>query len=70
MPTLEKEKILQETGEKIAGVKGIYLDDLSGMPVEKVSMLRKKCRSEKIQATKTLLRAQFQRSAAAILLHA
>ena len=62
MPTLEKEKILRETGEKIAGVKGIYLADLSGMTVEKVSLLRKKCRGEKIQVKvikNTLLKRAF-----------
>jgi large subunit ribosomal protein L10 len=62
MPTLEKEKILQETGERIAGVKGIYLADLSGMTVEKVSLLRKKCRGEKIQVKvvkNTLLKRAF-----------
>ena len=62
MPTLEKEKILKETGERIAGVKGIYLADLSGMTVEKVSLLRKKCRGEKVQVKvvkNTLLRRAF-----------
>jgi large subunit ribosomal protein L10 len=62
MPTLEKEKILQETGERIAGVNGIYLADLSGMTVEKVSLLRKKCRGEKIQVKvvkNTLLKRAF-----------
>jgi large subunit ribosomal protein L10 len=62
MPTAEKEKILQDTGERIAGVKGIYLADLSGMTVEKVSLLRKKCRGEKIQVKvikNTLLKRAF-----------
>jgi len=62
MPTLEKEKILRETGERIAGVRGIYLADLSGMTVEKVSLLRKKCRSEKVQVKvvkNTLLKRAF-----------
>jgi large subunit ribosomal protein L10 len=62
MPTAEKEKILQDTGERIAGVKGIYLADLSGMTVEKVSLLRKKCRGEKVQVKvikNTLLKRAF-----------
>ena len=62
MPTLEKEKIIKDTEERIDGVKGIYLADLSGMTVEKVSMLRKKCRGEKIQVKvikNTLLKRAF-----------
>ena len=62
MPTLEKENILKDTGERIAGVKGIYLADLSGMTVEKVSLLRKKCRGEKVQVKvikNTLLKRAF-----------
>jgi large subunit ribosomal protein L10 len=62
MPTLEKEKILEDTRERIAGVQGIYLADLSGMTVEKVSLLRKKCRGEKIQVKvvkNTLLKRAF-----------
>jgi len=62
MPTLEKEKILQETGERIAGVKGIYLADLSGMTVDKVSLLRRKCRDQKVQVKvvkNTLLKRAF-----------
>jgi large subunit ribosomal protein L10 len=62
MPTLEKEKILQETSERIRGVRGIYLADLSGMTVEKVSLLRKKCRAQKVQVKvvkNTLLKRAF-----------
>src|SRR5262245_64518933 len=62
MPTLEKEKIQKDAEERLAGVKGIYLADLSGMTVEKVSMLRKKCRGEKVQGKvikNTLLKRAF-----------
>ena len=40
MPTPQKEQILRETSERISGVQGVYLADLSGMTVEKVSLLR------------------------------
>src|SRR5207247_9741455 len=62
MPTLEKEKILKDTGERISGLRGIYLTDLSGMTVEKVSLLRKKCRDQKVQVKvikNTLLKRAF-----------
>jgi large subunit ribosomal protein L10 len=62
MPTPQKEQILQETRDRIAGVKGLYLADLSGMTVESVSLLRKKCREQKVHVTvvkTTLLRRAF-----------
>jgi large subunit ribosomal protein L10 len=62
MPTPQKEQILQETRDRIAGVKGLYLADLSGMTVESVSLLRKKCREQKVQVKvvkNTLLRRAF-----------
>ena len=49
MPTPQKEQILRETSERISGVRGVYLADLSGMTVEKVSLLRKKCRDQQVQ---------------------
>jgi len=49
MPTPQKEQILRETSERIQGVQGVYLADLSGMTVEKVSLLRKKCREQHVQ---------------------
>lgn len=49
MPTPQKEQILRETTERINGVQGVYLADLSGMTVEKVSLLRKKCRAQQVQ---------------------
>lgn len=62
MATLEKEQILQATSERLAGVRGIYLADLSGMTVEKVSLLRKRCREQQIQVKvikNTLLKRAF-----------
>jgi large subunit ribosomal protein L10 len=62
MPTAQKEQILQDTTSRIAGVRGIYLADLSGMTVEKVTLLRKKCREQGIHVRvikNTLLKRAF-----------
>ncbi len=62
MSTPQKIQILQETTEQLAGVKGIFLADLSGMTVEKVTMLRRKCREQQVQVRvvkNTLLRRAF-----------
>ena len=62
MPTPEKEQILQDTSERIREVRGIYLADFSGMSVEKLSLLRKKCREQKVQfrvIKNTLLKRAF-----------
>ena len=62
MPTVEKERILQDTTERMAGVRGFYLADFSGMTVEKLSLLRKKCREQKVQfrvIKNTLLKRAF-----------
>jgi len=62
MPTPQKEQILQDTSERIRGVRGIYLADFSGMSVEKLSLLRKKCREQKVQfrvIKNTLLKRAF-----------
>jgi len=49
MPTQEKERIIQEASTRLQGVRGVFLADLSGMTVESVSRLRRKCREQKIQ---------------------
>jgi large subunit ribosomal protein L10 len=49
MPTLEKQKILQDTEERIRDVDGIYLADFSGMSVHTLSLLRQKCREQNVQ---------------------
>ena len=62
MPTPQKEQILRETSDRIAGVRGLYLADLSGMTVEKVSLLRKKCREQQVHVKvikNTLLKRAF-----------
>ena len=62
MPTPQKEKVLQETGERIREVRGLFLADFSGMSVEKLSLLRKKCREQDVQfrvIKNTLLKRAF-----------
>lgn len=62
MSTPEKVQILQETTEKLTGVRGVYLADLSGMTVEKVTLLRRKCREQQVQVKvvkNTLLKRAF-----------
>lgn len=49
MPTPEKERIIQETQASLEGVRGVFLADLSGMTVESVSLLRKKCREQDVR---------------------
>jgi large subunit ribosomal protein L10 len=62
MPTPQKEAILKDTQERIAGVRGLYLADFSGMTVESLSALRKKCREQGVQfrvIKNTLLKRAF-----------
>ena len=62
MPTPQKEEILKDTGERIRDVGGLFLADFSGMSVEKISLLRKKCREQKSQfkvIKNTLLKRAF-----------
>jgi len=49
MPTKEKEQIVEAATQRLRGVRGVFLADLSGMTVESVSRLRRKCREQKIQ---------------------
>jgi len=49
MPTPQKEQIIREAQASLAGVRGVFLADLSGMTVESVSLLRKKCREQQVQ---------------------
>ena len=62
MRTPQKVKILQETSERLHGVRGMYLADFSGMNVEALSLLRRKCREQKVQfrvVKNTLLKRAF-----------
>jgi len=62
MATPEKIQILQDTQERIHEVRGLYLADFTGMTVEKLSALRRKCRQEKVQfrvIKNTLLKRAF-----------
>lgn len=62
MPTAEKERILQDTSERIRDVSGLYLADFSGMSVHSLSLLRRKCREQNVQfrvIKNTLLKRAF-----------
>jgi large subunit ribosomal protein L10 len=62
MPTPQKVQILQETTQRLEGVRGVYLADFTGMNVESLSLLRKKCREQQIQfrvVKNTLLKRAF-----------
>ena len=62
MPTPQKTQILQDTTQRIEGARGLYLADFSGMSVEKLSLLRKRCREQKVQfrvIKNTLLKRAF-----------
>src|SRR5438093_13787560 len=62
MPTPENVQTLQDTTERIRDVRGLYLADFTGMSVESLSALRKKCREQQVQfrvIKNTLLRRAF-----------
>lgn len=62
MPTPQKAEVIKDTVERIQGVQGVYLADFTGMDVETLSALRKKCREENIQfrvIKNTLLKRAF-----------
>ena len=64
MPTVEKEQLIQQTADSIRGVRGLYLADFSGMTVESLSLLRKRCREEKVHfrvVKNTLLKRAFNK---------
>ncbi len=62
MPTPQKVQILQDTSERIREVRGFFLTDFTGMDVEKISLLRRRCREQKVQfrvIKNTLLKRAF-----------
>ena len=62
MPTPQKEAILKDTQQRIADVRGIYLADFTGMTVQSLSLLRKRCREQGVQfrvIKNTLLKRAF-----------
>jgi large subunit ribosomal protein L10 len=62
MSTPQKIETLRDTQERIRDVRGIYLADFSGMNVEKLSLLRKRCREQQVQfrvIKNTLLKRAF-----------
>ena len=62
MPTPQKEAVLKDTQDRIADVRGLYLADFSGLTVESMTALRKKCREGGVQfrvIKNTLLRRAF-----------
>jgi large subunit ribosomal protein L10 len=62
MPTEQKQEILRDTSERLRDVRGVFLADFSGMSVEKLSLLRKRCREQKVQfrvIKNTLLKRAF-----------
>ena len=63
MPTVEKEQAVQQAAESLRGVRGIYLADFTGMTVKRLSLLRKRCRDQKVQfrvVKNTLLKRAFK----------
>src|SRR5262245_14379592 len=62
MPNAQKHEILQRTQDRIRDVQGFYLADFSGMSVQSISLLRRRCREQKIQfhvIKNTLLKRAF-----------
>jgi large subunit ribosomal protein L10 len=62
MPTAEKQQIIDRTSESLRDVRGLYLADFTGMTVENLSLLRKRCREQKVHfrvVKNTLLKRAF-----------
>ncbi len=62
MSTPQKEAVLLDTQQRIRDVRGIYLADFSGMTVQSLSLLRKRCRAQGVQfrvIKNTLLKRAF-----------
>lgn len=62
MPNAQKVQILEATSERIRDARGLYLADFTGMSVENITLLRRRCREQKIQfavVKNTLLKRAF-----------
>lgn len=62
MPNAQKVQILEATSERIRDARGLYLADFTGMSVDNITLLRRRCREEKIQFAvikNTLLKRAF-----------
>jgi len=62
MPTPQKAAVIQDTRDRITDVRGLYLADFSGMTVQSLSLLRKRCREQGVQfrvIKNTLLKRAF-----------
>ena len=49
MPTAVKSQIIEDATRRLEGVRGVFLADFSGMTVESLSLLRKKCREQQVE---------------------
>lgn len=62
MPNAQKVQILEATTERIRDANGFYLADFTGMSVENITLMRRRCREENIQFAvikNTLLKRAF-----------
>jgi large subunit ribosomal protein L10 len=48
MPTAEKEALVQEMTDRLKGAKGMYVADFTGITVEKLVVLRARCRAANV----------------------
>jgi large subunit ribosomal protein L10 len=65
MPTPEKIQIVDQTRERIKDASGFFLADFTGMSVQKLSLLRQKCRQRQVQfrvIKNTLLKRAFNQN--------
>jgi large subunit ribosomal protein L10 len=62
MPTPQKAQLIQDTQARLENVRGLYLTDFSGLTVESMTALRRKCREQGVQfhvIKNTLLKRAF-----------
>jgi large subunit ribosomal protein L10 len=49
LPTAEKQQLVEEMARSLEGVRGLFLADFSGMTVQSLSLLRRRCRDQNVQ---------------------